>query len=251
MTNRDDLSLKRKIYRDKMIWLGAFIGGPLVAGYIIAENFKSFNKPNKATKTWIFTILATILIITIVFLIPENAKGFERIIPVIYTAIAALLLHHFQGKQILLHIKSGGQVYSWWRVVAIGLIGLIATLGTIFGSIFFLSDAFSTTSKTYGMMKHEIIYDKNNISETEVDQLAEAFTETTFFDQAKTKYVFVKKVETRFEIFLSCNEIVINNSDAIEPFFSLRTELQLLFPDNKIIVNLTVDNYDNVVKRLE
>ena len=51
---------ERKIYKDPALLLGAFFGGPLAAGYMIAGNFKAFGRPDKAKKTWLFTILATI-----------------------------------------------------------------------------------------------------------------------------------------------------------------------------------------------
>ena len=51
-----------KIYKAREIEVGAFIGGPLVAGYFIAENFKVFNQPDKAKRTWVITIIVTILI---------------------------------------------------------------------------------------------------------------------------------------------------------------------------------------------
>lgn len=38
-----------KIYKDRAIWAGTFLGGPLVAGYLIAENFKVFNEKKRAT----------------------------------------------------------------------------------------------------------------------------------------------------------------------------------------------------------
>lgn len=50
----------KKIYKDKAIWVGTFLGGPLVAGYFIAENFKVFGEYGKAKKTWIYAILTTI-----------------------------------------------------------------------------------------------------------------------------------------------------------------------------------------------
>jgi hypothetical protein len=34
----------QKIYNTKAIIIGTFLGGPLVAGYFIAENFKAFNE---------------------------------------------------------------------------------------------------------------------------------------------------------------------------------------------------------------
>jgi hypothetical protein len=45
-------------------------------------------------------------------------------------------------------------------------------------------------------------------------------------------------------------EEIIDNQ-AMQPFFGIRTDLQTLFPNNKIVLNLVEDNFDNVVKRIE
>jgi riboflavin synthase alpha subunit len=57
-----------KIYTEKAIRVGTFLGGPLVAGYFMAENFKVFGDSEKAKKTWIITILATLSIFALIFL---------------------------------------------------------------------------------------------------------------------------------------------------------------------------------------
>jgi hypothetical protein len=241
-----------KIYKDRAIWLGAFFGGPLAAGYIIAENFKAFNQPDKAKKTWIYTIIATIIIFGIIFLIPDSVKIPNHIIPLIHTGIAYYLMQHFQSANITAHINAGGLFYRWWRVVFIGLVGLVVIFISFF-SILFLTGklAVNETTKTYGFMKHEITFDNSNISENEVNKIADGFIKTTFFDEAVTKYVYVEKVNNSFEISLSCDKSVTSNAEALQFFDQLRTELQTLFPDNKIVFNLVVDNLDNIVKRLE
>ena len=40
----------QKIYKNRAIEIATFLGGPLVAGYLIAENFKAFNEPDKSKK---------------------------------------------------------------------------------------------------------------------------------------------------------------------------------------------------------
>ncbi len=42
----------KRVYKTNMIYLGSWLGGPLVAGYLIAENFKAFGEFSKAKKTW-------------------------------------------------------------------------------------------------------------------------------------------------------------------------------------------------------
>lgn len=43
-----------KLYKDKAIYLGTFIGGPLVAGYLIAENFKQLGQLGKVKTLGLF-----------------------------------------------------------------------------------------------------------------------------------------------------------------------------------------------------
>jgi len=124
-----------KIYGKWQHWVATYIGGPLVAGYIIAENFKAFNEHDKAKKTWLYTIVATILILIGAFFIPEEILiAFPNaIIPMIYTLTAYAFMYHFQNKNISAHKISEGKFFSWWRVVGIGLIGLVSflLLGTV------------------------------------------------------------------------------------------------------------------------
>lgn len=242
-----------KIYKDRAIWVGTFLGGPLAAGYLIAENFKAFDDSEKAKKTWIYAIIATIVVFGGVFLIPDNVKIPNQIIPLIYTSLAYYLVQHFQGQNISKHINAGGHLHSWWRTISVGIIGLAITIIPI-GGFALLSDSVanaSITTKTYGIMKHEIAFDKSNVSETEVNQLADGLTKTTFFDEAVTKYVYAKKVNDKYELSISVVDGIANDNQALQPFKDLRTDLQKLFPNNKIVFKLVVDNLDNVLKTIE
>jgi hypothetical protein len=196
MTDQAKITTTDKIYRDNAIWLGTFLGGPLVAGYLIAANFKSFNESKKARTTWICAVIATIVIFGGIFSIPDPDKIPRQIIPLIYTGVAFYLVKHFQGHQINSHIEAGGPVFGWSRIFVIGLIGLAVTLLPIV-AIASLADSDTSkgaNTKTYGVMNHEIAYDKGNIPEAEVNKIAEAFFSTIFFDEAVTKYVYVEKV---------------------------------------------------------
>jgi len=130
----------RKIYTYKALWVGTIIGGPLVAGYFIAENFKTFNKPRKAKITWAWTIAATILIFGVSFFVPADLKSPKFLIPPIYTGVAYGLMRHFQKWSIAVHIVSGGESYSWWRVIAVCLIGLAISFVILFAFAALLID---------------------------------------------------------------------------------------------------------------
>ena len=185
----------QKIYKDRAIWVGSFLGGPLVGGYFIAENFKVFKDYEKAKKTWIIAIISTIIIFGGIFLIPENAKIPNQIIPLIYTAIAYYIAKHYQEEKINEHIKNGGEYFNWWRTIGIGVIGLLITFGSITSISVFSETALSSeTTKKYGAMNNEIVFE-NSINVAEVDEIAVAFEKTTFFDNAVTKFAYLKKLK--------------------------------------------------------
>ncbi len=121
-----------KLYKDKAIYLGTFIGGPLVAGYLIAENFKQLGQLGKVKTTWIISILSTIVIFGGLFLIPNVEKVPNYIIPIIYTGITQILVKKFQEDAIKAHIETGGQTFSNWRAAWIGIVGLVILIAIIF-----------------------------------------------------------------------------------------------------------------------
>ncbi|HYK47889.1 MAG TPA: hypothetical protein VEV83_22080 [Parafilimonas sp.] len=127
-----------KVYNDRAIYVGTFLGGPLVAGYLAAENFKQLGQQDKVKITWTIAIGVTIAIFAAVFLVPAIQKVPNYIIPLIYALIAQFLVKRFQGTEIKTHIENGGQAYSVWRAVWIGLIGAVVLVAVIFMIILFL-----------------------------------------------------------------------------------------------------------------
>ena len=125
------VTLVAPIYSATQIRLGTFLGGPLVAGYFIAENYKVFGEEGKARAAWIYAIAFTIALFGGIFAIPANVKVPGYIIPIIYCWITFYLVQHFQGKQIDALTNGGEGLFSWWRVVLIGLIGLAVTVALL------------------------------------------------------------------------------------------------------------------------
>jgi len=253
----NDIQKQRKVYTEKNMWLVAFLGGPLSTGYIIAENFKTFNEPQKVKITWGITIAATILIFGSLLALPDTItdKIPNQLIPFIYTAIAIAIIRHYQKTKITDYFAEGGEKQNWGRVICVGLIGLAVTL-LFFAIIAFITGDLSNESpnldsKTYGKLHHEILYDKTNISENEINQIAYGLTEIAFFDEEVPKVIIVKKTDNDYEITMAIIESAINNNETLNEFVQLRNELQNYFPNNKIVINLISDENGNEVKRLE
>ncbi len=128
----------KRIYINRAIWIATSIGGPLVAGYLISENFKVFNETRKAKITWIIVIIGTILLLGGINLIPDNIIDSipKAFIPLIYTAIAYVSVQHFQEKNIAAFIALGGKSFSWGRTIMVSLIGLEVTIASFYLLIF-------------------------------------------------------------------------------------------------------------------
>jgi heme/copper-type cytochrome/quinol oxidase subunit 4 len=133
----------KKVYSENAIRIGTFLGGPLVTGYLMAENYKQLGETSKVKLTWILSILATIVVFTIAFLLPTNTQ--TRIIPIIYSAAAFYLVKNLQGNQIKAHLENGGQTYSAWRAVLVGVICLVVLLLILFGG-FLMMDLVKPTA---------------------------------------------------------------------------------------------------------
>src|SRR5258705_6981209 len=121
-----------KLYSETAVRAATFFGGPLIAGYLIAENFKLLGHPEKAKATWLYAIGASIVILGGVFLIPGTANIPNYIIPLAYAWGASLIVHQTQGNELKKHIETGGQLFSFWRIAGISLVGLVITAGILF-----------------------------------------------------------------------------------------------------------------------
>jgi hypothetical protein len=122
----------RKIYSINAIWIGTFLGGPLSAGYLIAENFKALGQMNKVGPTWMIAIAFTAIIFGTIFWIPAIEEIPQQIIPLTYTAIAYALAARFQGERIKRFTLESGKVFSMWRAVGISLLWCVITFAPFF-----------------------------------------------------------------------------------------------------------------------
>lgn len=138
-----------KIYKDRAIWFGSFVGGPLVAGYFIAENFKVLDEPENVKSTWNYTIPLTILVFSLALVIPQSSNFPSIIIPLAYTLFAYYISKQYQGPGIEAHLAAGGEEFSWWRIIGISLLGLVAT--------FIILMIFVIIIQTLGLLPDELL----------------------------------------------------------------------------------------------
>lgn len=128
-----------KLHKKGTITICTFLTGPLVAGFLIAENFKQLNERKNAIAAWIVTISFTIILICSLVFIPELEKIPNFLFAVLYTLLASYCVQRFQQARINLHETKGGQFFSVWRAVLASFISLVAMIALIL-LIFFISE---------------------------------------------------------------------------------------------------------------
>lgn len=124
-----DTDLKeRKVYLLRAVWIGTLLGGPLVAGYMMAYNFKTLHQERKAIYTWIITSAITLILFFVITSLPESDTQRFRIVPFIDGGIAYLLVQLLQLKQLNEYIINGGKAFNVWTSVLAGIIIAVVTL---------------------------------------------------------------------------------------------------------------------------
>ena len=120
----------KKVYSLTSIIVGAFVGGPLAVGYLLASNFRRFGKYNYAKNSlWISLIASLILIATLISL-PSTASNAAThyFIPVLLVVLAKWISDKYQRADIEEHENGGGYFYSIWRAVGMALLFGVVTV---------------------------------------------------------------------------------------------------------------------------
>jgi hypothetical protein len=132
------LTPEYKLNREWSIVLAAFLGGPLPAGYLIAENFRNLGKPDAARNTWIIAIIVTIAVVGLAYIMPAGNAGRSYFIPLVYILLTRLLVRQYQSKAILEHVNAGGPMYNGWKGALAGLIGCVIMVAVLVGAYFLI-----------------------------------------------------------------------------------------------------------------
>ena len=130
-----------KLYTESAIRIATFLGGPLVTGYLLADNYKQLGETKKIQTTWTIAIFATVAIFVIGFYLPEKTPPY--LLPIAYTIGAYYLAQNLQGARIKAHIAAGGETWSIWRAVAAGLVGLIIIVAIALAAFLLMDQYFA------------------------------------------------------------------------------------------------------------
>lgn len=126
---------ERKGYNEQSIFVGALLGGPLVAGYMMAENYKAVDKDENVMLTWVFA-LAYIVFQTIASYYIRSIINFPGITVAFISAfIIILIAKTVQGNEIYQLKMGDNRIQGWGHTAVVSIIGMILVF-----TIFFLTE---------------------------------------------------------------------------------------------------------------
>ncbi|HTA27347.1 MAG TPA: hypothetical protein VK809_06145 [Bacteroidia bacterium] len=245
-----------KVYKANVIRGATFFGGPLVAGYMVASNFKALGDIDKIKWAWFWSILTSILIICFIFLVPDKIqdKVPNIVFPFFYSLITFGLVKHYQEAKIMAHLNSGGKSFKWGKSLVVSIIGAVTILIPILMSAVMAEPPTKYDSvKTYALdtVKNQLYYNSSNISEKELDQVGAAAIEAGYFTNKKPLALCVNKDKAVFEITAIFDGMQKNNPELIPFYTDLQKQLQTFLPHHKVVLILCCDDLDHFYKRIE
>jgi len=125
-------SVDYQLYKISGIGIATFFGSILAGGFLMSRNYKKLGKHAAATKALVYSAIATVAVLVISFLIPEdlNIPNLAFTIPQIIVMVQ--LAKKEQGADIEAHAANGGVLASDWKAFGISLLVIVALMAAVF-----------------------------------------------------------------------------------------------------------------------
>ncbi|NRD21404.1 hypothetical protein HNV08_15210 [Winogradskyella eckloniae] len=237
-----------KLYSQRTIGIASFIGSPLAAGYLIKENYKALNEPEKGNKALVISIAATIFIFVSMVLLPDDIinKIPRMLIPAAYTGLTYLIVDKIHGAILHKHLEQNNSFYSGWRAAGIGVIALIIISSVTLVIFFSLPEK---TNTTYDAAFEE--FSKNEKASLLFYQHLETKNNAYLINEIDK--ISIPKWEANIAIIHKTNTIkdlpkaYIERNEKLLTYSELRIEAFKLF---KKAITYDTDNYDEDLRRV-
>ncbi len=116
----------KRLYSPQQIGVAAFIGTPLPACWMLAQNYMALAQRSQARGALIWGVLGTAALLAIAFILPEKFP--KTIVPLAYSFALRELAKQRQGADFKAHLVAGGLRQSNWRVAGVAFAGLALVL---------------------------------------------------------------------------------------------------------------------------
>jgi hypothetical protein len=174
-----------QLFSQRSIGIATFLGGPLAASILVRRNYINLGKEDAGLFAIALGVLATTLIFSTLFLVPEEImdKIPNAVFPAIYTAIIYLIVEKFQGKELAFHKENNGAFFSVWKAAGIGSICMVILIAVIFGIVYLKESSFDTKTYDKGLAE----FQKNETAALKLFELPETTAKGELVAFIKTK----------------------------------------------------------------
>lgn len=159
-----------------VVW-AAFWGSLIAAGIVLAINYSRLGKKTAARITLVISVIASIVLIAVIFAIPEDVNIPNQVFIVPQLVAVYAIAKGLQGNSVRQHAARRGTVVSAWPSVGIGFLCLPVMLGAVFGVAFLMEPSLGTVVD-FG---NDEVYYSGDATEDDVRKLAGFLQNVGFF----------------------------------------------------------------------
>jgi len=238
-----------EMYSPGQATLAAFLGGPVSGAWLLSRNYKRLRQPGHARAALIAGIVATIALLAVAYLVPENFPNAP------FAIVGVVLVHHFakhyQGSAFEDHQRTGGKRASSWKAVGVGSIGFAATIGVILAVVLGFHSLTAPPTVDLGQ-EHEVYY-TGGATELEARALGNTLTEMGFFDANTPATIGLRVDGQGYAVLFTVQSSTFEDTDAKaflrelagtlskQIFHDRPVEVWIVSPDDSRRVNLAID----------
>ncbi len=191
------------IYTERTVSTATFLGGPIAAGLMIANNYKVFGRIDLAFISIFLGFVSTFLLVVFLNFGPTEIieKIPNQILPIIYTLIVYVIIKTTQDEEIKEYLDSGGKKASIPKVIGISLLSLLLLVLIFFGVASF-SAPYEGEMMHFGDTNNEIIYD-SELNEEHIKTMGKVLMQIGYFhDRFQTIIQVRKESENVYHVYL-------------------------------------------------
>lgn len=208
------------LYTTGQVRGGAFLGGPLAAVWILALNYRSMKESALAKRTLVFGLLATVVVFTIAYFLPESMPRF--VIGLGLMIGAGAIADQIQGSRLAKQMELGAKRASNWKVVGIACTSLVISLTILIGVVFAITHM---PSEDFGPDEH--VYYQNGATSAEARSVGTFLEEYGFFGQGGPADVVLNRTSNGYKLDLMVIDSAITDTELESVFSELAQELSV------------------------